>query len=83
MKLLKYNISIGILMLLVVSTISVSAATVTDPANVMYQTSGFEILIFLVAIGIVALALVVYRGYKKRKKTLGYEYPAHEKGKLK
>ncbi|GEM_PF-2264702 len=82
MKLLKYNVLIGIMML-VVSTISVSAVTVTDPTNIMYQTPGFEILLFLVAIGLVVLALLVYRGYKKRKKTLGYEYPAHEKGKLK
>jgi hypothetical protein len=70
-------------MMLVASTISVSAVPITDPTNVLNQTPGFEIILFLVAIGIVILALIVYRGYKKRKKTLGYEYPAHEKGKLK
>ena len=82
MKLLRYSAVIGIMML-VASTISVSAVTITDSTNVVYQTPGFEIIIFLVAIGIVALALILYRGYKKRKKTLGYEYPGHEKGKLK
>jgi hypothetical protein len=80
MKLLKYRIVIGIMML-VVSTISVSAETLPPAA----KTPGFEIAIFLVAIGIAVLALIlyrVYRGRKKKKKALGYEYPGHEKGKL-
>ena len=78
MKLLKYSAVISIMML-VALTLSVSAET-TLP---MAKTPGFDIIIFLVAIGIVIFALILYRAYRKRKKTLGYEYPAHEKGKLK
>ncbi len=43
----------------------------------------FNWLWLLIPIGIIALVTLLALLYKRRKKTLGYEYPAHEKGKLK